>query len=45
MPEQKEKSRVVLVCSLMCVPIDENHIIIALRSWNFSGLSCILGIY
>lgn len=31
-----------LVCWPMCAPIEENHIITALRSLNFFGLFCFL---
>lgn len=37
--------RSALVCWHMCAQVEENHIIIALRNWDFSGLSCVFGIY
>ena len=41
----RKKRHVVLRYWPMYERIEEYHIFIALRSWDFSGLSCVLGIY
>ena len=41
----RKRQPVVLVCWPMCERIEEYHIFIALRSLDFSGLSCVFGIY
>ena len=42
---KQRKYLVVWRCWPMCEQVEENHILIALRSWDFSGLSCVFGIY
>ena len=42
-PNSRKRSRVVLACLPMCERVEEYHIFTALRSSDFSGLSCILG--